>query len=214
MEKHLPPVVVRVIRHSYINQQAYIKWGGSVSEVFEVSNGKGESKICSPTFWSIYILPVITKLQKLGLGCHIADVYVASVFFTDDIILISPNRMGAQLMLSTCEVWAKENGIIFSTDPVLSKSKTKAMRITGMREVKNNPAPLILDGQELPYVNTVVHLGHTLSKDGWMEVDTRNKRMSYIAKFNEIKECYGFLDPKELQRIILTHCSTFYGSNL
>ena len=83
-------------------------------------------------------------------------------------------------MLSTCEVWAKENGIIFSTDPVLSKSKTKVMRMMGMRE-GNNSAPLILDGQELPYVNTVVHLGHTLSKDGWMDVDTRNKRMSYIA---------------------------------
>ena len=115
-----------MILHSYINQQAYVKWGGSVSDVFEVSNGTDEGKICSPTFWSVYILSLIAKPRKLGLGYHIAEVYVASVFFTDDIILISPNRMRAKVMLSTCEVWAKENGIIFSTDPVLSKVKPRS----------------------------------------------------------------------------------------
>ena len=67
-----------------------MKWGECVYEVFEDWNGMGEGKICSPTFWSIYILPLITKLWELGLGCHIANVYVASVFFADDIILISP----------------------------------------------------------------------------------------------------------------------------
>jgi len=33
-------------------------------------------------------------------------------------------------------------------------------------------------------------------------------------KFNEVKETYKFLCPKELQEVILTHCSAFYGSNL
>ena len=53
MEEHLPPLVIRVILHSYINQQAYVKWGRSASEVFEVSNGTGEGKNCSPIFQSI-----------------------------------------------------------------------------------------------------------------------------------------------------------------
>ena len=88
------------------------------------------------------------------------------------------------------------------------------MRVVGSHKVKVNPAPLLLDGKELPYVDSLVHLGHTLSKDGRMTADTKNKRMGYIAKFNEVKETYKFLDPKELQEVILTYCSAFYGSNL
>ena len=38
--------------------------------------------------------------------------------------------------------------------------------------------------------------------------------MTFIAKFNEVKETYGFLHPRELQRVVLTFCSSFYGSNL
>ena len=47
-----------------------------------------------------------------------------------------------------------------------------------------------------------------------MTADTKIKQMSYIAKYNEVKESYKFLDTHELQQVILTHCSAFYGSNL
>ena len=75
----------------------------------------------------MYILPLIQRLRRLGLGCEIASIFVAVVFFADDIILISPNTEAAQLMLNVCGSWAEENGIIFSTDPVPSRSKTKAI---------------------------------------------------------------------------------------
>ena len=38
--------------------------------------------------------------------------------------------------------------------------------------------------------------------------------MTYIFKYNEVKETYNFLHPKEMQTIILTFCSVSYGSNL
>ena len=61
---------------------------------------------------------------------------------------------------------------------------------------------------------TLLHLGHTLAKDGKMNKETQIKRMTYITKCNEIKETYKFLHPKELQKVILTFGSAFYGSNL
>ena len=112
-------------------------------------------------------------MRKLGLGCRIAEVYVAAVFFADDIILISPNREAVQLMLNVCERWSKENGITFSTHPSPSKSKTKAMRIS--HKTRPDPAPLLLDGKHLPYVDSLNHLGHILSKNGTMTNDIKKK---------------------------------------
>ena len=88
------------------------------------------------------------------------------------------------------------------------------MRITGSIKGNVTSVHLTLNGKELPYVDSLSHLGHILSKDGKMVADTRSKRFGYIAKFNEVKESYKFLDPNELQEIILTHCTAFYGSNL
>ena len=50
-----------------------------MSDVFKVRNSTGKGKIASPTFWGIYILPLITNLKDFGLVCHIGDIYVASI---------------------------------------------------------------------------------------------------------------------------------------
>ena len=101
-----------------------------------------------------------------------------------------------------------------STDPCPSKSKTKAMWVVGSAKPIRTPVPLVLDGRELPYVDSIVHLGHTLAKDGKMNKDSQIKRMTYITKCNEVKETYNFLHPKQMQKVILSFCSAFYGSNL
>ena len=40
------------------------------------------------------------------------------------------------------------------------------------------------------------------------------KIMTYIAKCNDVRENYSFLHPRELQGVIQSFCSAFYGSNL
>ena len=183
-------------------------------KVFNIRNRTAEGKIASLALWGIYILPLIKKLRDLGLGCHIGNIFVASILFADDIILVSPNRKGAQLMLTTCERSAKENVITFSMDPCLTKSKTKAMWVTGSTKPRVTPVTLRLDRRELPYVDSLTHLRHTLAKDGRMNIDTQIKRMTYISKCKEVKETYSFLHPKEMKKIILMFCSAFYDSNL
>ena len=71
------------------------------------------------------------KLGDHGLGCHIWEVFVACILFAVDIILISPSRGGAQMLLTICDKWAQESGVMFSTDPNPEKSKSKAMWVGG-----------------------------------------------------------------------------------
>ena len=56
---------------------------------------------------------------------------MGAVLFADDLLLIAPNRSALQRMLKEVEIFAEENNIIFSTDPVPAKSKTKYMFVTG-----------------------------------------------------------------------------------
>ena len=83
MIKQLPISVVRVILYSYVNQKAYVVWGDSVSNVFKIRNKTGEGKIASPAFWGLYILLLIDKLRDLSLGCHIGNMFVASILFIE-----------------------------------------------------------------------------------------------------------------------------------
>ena len=105
---------------------------------------------------------------------------MGAVGFCDDILLISPNRCSMQVMLSTCQAFAARNNLLFSTDPVPSKSKTKCMFMCGRSTQLKKPAPLMLNGKELPWVDLATHLGHEFNVDGRMELDAKMKKFKLI----------------------------------
>ena len=65
--------------------------------------------------------------------------------------------------------YAKDHNIVFSTHVEPSKSKSKCLWFTGHSEEREYPAPMLLDGKELPWVTTAPHWGHELSQDFNME---------------------------------------------
>ena len=94
--------------------------------------------------------------------------------YADDILLLAPNLRAAQFMLNVCENFASSRNIRFSTNKDVSKSKCKAMFVSGSKRPSNLP-PLFLCGEVLPYVDKCEHLGHTLSCDGLMNQDFKEK---------------------------------------
>ena len=43
----------------------------------------------SPYFLAVYVDDLIIKVRKSGFGCYIASVFVACVFYADDVALLS-----------------------------------------------------------------------------------------------------------------------------
>ena len=76
-------------------------------------------------------------------------------------------------MLDEMEVFAKESNLVFSTNPVASKSKTKCIFVVGKRNNLVKPAPLTRCGCVLPYVSQADNLGNTLTERGDMEQDAK-----------------------------------------
>ena len=102
--ERIPAIVVRALCYSYKEQLGWVKWGRHrVSETFALKNGTRQGLSASPTFWAVYLNPLLEELRQLGVGCHVAGVFVGVVAFADDLILLAPCRSAAQLMLSHCE---------------------------------------------------------------------------------------------------------------
>ena len=117
-------------------------------------------------------------------------------------------------MLKVCEAYAGEHNLVFSTDPVPAKSKTKCMLFCGRSGKVRYPDPLQLDGKDLPWVERADHLGHIIHQTTNMEADCRRGRAKFISKSVEIRNQLSFTAPEHILHAIQVLCTDAYGSLL
>ena len=156
---------------AYEEQTACVKLAGKQSKSFRITNGTRQGSVLSPLLFSIYLDDLLKDLRTHGLGCHIGGLWYGALGYADDLILLAPNREVLQKMIKVCETYAAEHNLIFSTDPVPAKSKTKCLLFCGKSPRPKYPDPLKLNGKDLPWVETAEHLGHTLHQDTSMDRD-------------------------------------------
>ena len=101
LDRGMPAIVIRVIIFVYEEQYAWVRWGGSRSCTFSIVNGTRQGYILSPALFALYVDELLVELRALGIGCKVADVYMGSVGFCDDLLLLAPTRDGMQIMLDT-----------------------------------------------------------------------------------------------------------------
>ena len=151
IERGLPPIVDRVLIFVYEEQTGWVKLAGKRSSSFKITNGTRQGSVISPLLFSVYLDDLLKELRKLQLGCHIGGYWLGACGYADDLILMAPSRDVLQRMIQVCEVYASEHNLVFSTDPVPSKSKSKCMYFCGRLGGRvKYPAPLQLAGKDLP----------------------------------------------------------------
>jgi hypothetical protein len=191
-----------------------VKWGGSRSSLFPMVNGTRQGSILSPALFALYVDELLVELRSLGIGCKVAGVFMGAVGFCDDLLLLAPTRDGMQVMLDTCQRFALKYNLKFSTDPNPVKSKTKCIFVCGKSKTAEKPAPLFLDGKELPWVDSAVHLGNVLHESGSMDKDVKVKRATFIRESTDLRDTFGFANPAEVLRAVKLYAGSHYGSNL
>ena len=75
-------------------------------------------------------------------------------------------------------------------------------------------APIILNGDPLPWVREVKHLGCVLQSDNSMKIDCTQKRGKFIGKVNSLLKEFHFVDHAIFVKLLNLYCTSFYGSNL
>ena len=101
---------------------------------------------------------MIKELRQLGVGAHVAGMFMGVACYADDVVLIAPCQQAMQMMLDTVENFAERYNISFSTDPDPKKSKSKCIFFVGKRRRLAKPANLTLCGHHLQLFESAVHL--------------------------------------------------------
>ncbi len=114
-DKGLPPIIVRTIMQMYLNSSAQVKWDGSTSTTFNMSNGVKQGSVISPLFLALYVYELIQTLEKRGYGCKLCAKYYGILVYADDIFLLTPSFYGLQKMLNICNMFAEDKGLHFNT---------------------------------------------------------------------------------------------------
>ena len=218
IQRKVPFIFLRLLLFIYKNQSCYVKWNSKKSASFVIRNGVRQGAILSPILFCTYLDTLLERLRNSGLGCHLSGLYFGSLGYADDIILLSPSRDALQLMLKICEDFATEHSMQFSTDPVPNKSKTKCLHFS----LKKRPVqPLKLNGNDLPWVDRAQHLGNTLTTSISMSPlgmdsssDLMQKRAIFFQKVHELKQAYGYYEPRMICEVIKIFGTSFYGSPL
>ena len=182
IDKGLPPIVVRVLVFMYEEQTGWVTLAGRQSSPFTLTNGTRQGSVLSPLIFSVYLDDLLRELRRLQLGCSIAGCWYGACGYADDLIILAPNREVLQRMLEVCEVYAAEHNLVFSTDPIPAKSKSKCVYFCGRPGKVKYPQPVQLEGKDLPWVESADHLGHTLSQLTNMGKDCQRARGTFIRK--------------------------------
>ena len=78
-----------------------------------------------------------------------------AVCYANDLALLVPSRSALRLMLSVCETFASQHGLLFNA------RKTQLIRFTStMPTLDSSRVNLTFCGESLPYSDKVTHLGH------------------------------------------------------
>jgi hypothetical protein len=150
IDRNLPAIVIRTLVYVYEEQEGCVKLQDMKSATFRIINGTRQGSVLSPALFAVYLDGLLQQLRQLGVGCHIGGWWYGAACFADDLFLLAPSRTAAVMMLETCEQYALQHNLQFSTDPNPSKSKSKCLYFTGKIRNANLPDPLSLFGQELP----------------------------------------------------------------
>ena len=81
----LPLVIIRTLINMHQDQYAWVRWGRSVSSKFSISNGTRQGSMASPALWSIYLDLLIKELRLLGVGSHVAGMYMGVVVYAEPV---------------------------------------------------------------------------------------------------------------------------------
>ena len=109
-----PQYIIRILSFWYANQQMCIRWGGTYSTFFNVSNGVRQGSILSPYLFNIYIDDLSVNLNACRVGCCVGIEIINHLMYADDLVVMAPSVAGLSKLLRICELFGASHDMIFN----------------------------------------------------------------------------------------------------
>ena len=110
-KRGLPYPIIRFLSSSYRSQQIRVRWGSTLSNGYNVSNGVREGGILSHYLFSLYLDGLLKELADSGVGGFWGSLFVGAVAYADDVVLLAPCASALRCMLNICNTYVSQNGL-------------------------------------------------------------------------------------------------------
>ena len=179
ISRAIPLCWLRILIYWYSNLFSVVKWQDAFSEPFWVVSGVRQGGVLSARFWAIYMDELVIQLRSTKYGCYLADIFVASVLYADDLCLLAPTRKALQILLNTCSSYAETWCIKYN------EKKTKIMYF-GKDYDSFSGKPLTLNYRELDFVKEWKYLGITVVSGNFFNCSVQKLLNKFYRSSNSI----------------------------
>ena len=162
----------------------------------------------------MYIDDLLRSLEDMNVGCRIHNRAVNVLAYADDIVLLSPSRLGLQKLVDRCQSFALERSISFNV------KKTVCMTFNPQRpysssHLSNSKSPIItLCGSVLTWVTHFKYLGHVIDDKLKDDGDMRRIKRSLYYSANMLCALLGQANKDVLMKLFKSYCTNLYGCEL
>jgi hypothetical protein len=204
----LPKIIVRLLMYWYAMQDCIIRWGGSYSTSFKVSNGVRQGGILSPILFNLYIDDLSVALHGVDAGCNLNGVCLNHLIYADDTVLLAPSPTGLQKLITICEKFAVEHSIIYNV------KKTSCMCFLPKCLSKLHVVQVKLNGRLLKYVDVQKYLGIVINQDFNDDNDICRQMRAIYCRGNTLVKRFSCCTPDVKNSLFQSYCSNLYGAHL
>ena len=206
LDKNFCPVYARMLLHMYVNQRVRIKWRNEHSQFFKVANGVKQGGVLSPILFGIYMDTLLIRLNEKDIGCHLGSKYAGCFAYADDVVIMAPTVSAARQMITICEQFSQEYQVTFN-------GKKSQLLVFGDSSNKVPDPKMCLNGNVIPRVSEVLHLGHVI-RDNVYKADVTRIVGDFSQKTNIFLADFKHTSSLVRSKLFFSHCCSFYGIQL
>ena len=156
------------------------------SSLFKTHCGCRQGGTISPMLFSLYVEPLIEKLERENLGIQFEHITIEVVMYADDIMLLSNIKSDLNKLLKIVEEYGYNYGMKFNPEKTMFMVfGDKILMNLANNTLDGNQANLMLEGKLITRVPNMRYLGVQISETGKVEKHLNNRKQkthSAIAK--------------------------------
>ena len=177
-----------------------VKWGSELSRMFPVPLGIKQGGINSPDFFACYYDGLAKVMRERAIGCHIGNLFLTSIFFADDMVLLAPTRSALQRMIDDSSLYCKKYCLSFNA------KKSKVMVFSKTKINKDIIKPLTINNADIDFVDKIKYLGTNIESSPSLSFSHEDDLRSFYIAANSVLNQIHVPDETILMHLLYSHC--------